>query len=71
MPASASGMPVAPAADADAPFSLQMSVSDFFNRFPWDGKPQIAAPVAAESFEAMMESSSDDDFTLDGFADMF
>jgi hypothetical protein len=67
-----SGIASIQAADAEVtPNNLQMTVSDFFQQFPWNGVPQIAAPIAAESFEAMMESSSDGDFTLDGFADMF
>jgi len=49
---------------------MRLSVNEFFNRFPWDGKPNIAAPMTPLEVQPDMPAS-DNDLTLDGFADLF
>jgi hypothetical protein len=56
---------------AHVSLSLTMSVSEFFDAFPWDGQPIIAAPIPVQ------ETSPDDppedvnDVTLEDFSDLF
>lgn len=48
----------------------QMTVGDFFGRCPWSGQPDIAAPL--EPLEAQADLfPSDDELTLEGFAELF
>ena len=49
--------------------SFTLSVGDYFNSFPRDGKPHIAAPVAP--LDPQPDLPQDDGITLDGFADLF
>jgi len=49
--------------------SLTLKVSEYFNLFPWDGKPNIAAPMAP--LDIQPDVPEDDGITLDGFADLF
>ena len=49
--------------------SLQLTVGEFFNRFPWNGKPDIGAPIAP--MEIQPDFPTEDSITLDGFADLF
>jgi len=49
--------------------SMTLNVSEYFNLFPWDGKPNIAAPVAP--LDIQPDLPEDDGITLDGFADLF
>ena len=48
---------------------MQLSVGEFFSRFAWDGTPNIAVPTAPLEFQPNLPS--EDDITLDGFADLF
>ncbi|NER78525.1 MAG: hypothetical protein F6K42_02910 [Leptolyngbya sp. SIO1D8] len=49
---------------------MRLTVNDFFNCFAWEGKPNIAVPVAP--LEARPDLTvSGDGLTLDGFADLF
>lgn len=43
---------------------LTMSVNTFFDVFPWDGKPTIAEPIAAD---VLPLEEDDDEVTLDDF----
>lgn len=52
------------------PLSLSMSVNDFFDQFPWEGQPIIAAPLPVN--EASPEADDDaNDITLDDFSGLF
>lgn len=59
------------ASAATISLSLTMSVSEFFDAFPWEGQPIIAAPIPVQ------ETSPDDppedvnDVTLEDFSDLF
>ena len=58
------------AATTDLPaLSFQLKVSDFFSRFPWEGQPDIGTPVAPLTIQP--DLPTEDDLTLDGFADLF
>lgn len=60
------------ALDGTAPeISLQLTVSQFFNAIPWDGKA-VAAPLALDfvTNEASPPSGSSE-FSVDDFADFF
>lgn len=52
------------------PLDLRLSVGEFFNRFPWDGQPHIAVPVAPLEVQPDLPPP-EDDLTLDGFSDLF
>jgi hypothetical protein len=49
--------------------SLTLTVGEYFNLLPWDGKPNIAAPMAP--LDIQPDLPVEDDITLDGFADLF
>jgi hypothetical protein len=49
--------------------SMCLSVREFFGRFAWDGKSEIAAPIVPP--ETQTSSSTESSLTLDGFADLF
>ena len=49
---------------------MHLSVNEFFGNFPWDGKPNIAVPVEPLVVQPDLPLS-EDDLTLEGFADLF
>lgn len=49
--------------------NLKLKVSEYFNRFPWDGQPDIAVPLTPVAIQP--DLSADNDITLEGFADLF
>lgn len=51
------------------PLSLQLSVHQFFSQFPWEGTPEIAAPMSPLGVQTPVEEA--DDLTLNAFADLF
>lgn len=57
------------ASSVTSSLSLTLSVGVYFNQFPWDGKPHIAAPVAP--LDIQPDLPEDDGITLDGIADLF
>jgi hypothetical protein len=46
-----------------------MRVGDYFQSLPWEGEPDIAAPVPP--LQLQPELLPEEDMTLDGFADLF
>ncbi len=51
--------------------SLAMSVNAFFDAFPWEGQPMIAAPIPVHN-TALKEPEDDvNDITLDDFSGLF
>lgn len=52
----------------------KVSVEAFFQAFPWEGHPTIAAPVTPDvSVDILpnLESEEENDLTLDAFSDLF
>lgn len=49
--------------------NLQLKVGEYFNLFPWDSQPDIAAPLAP--IDIQPDLSLENDITLEGFADLF
>jgi hypothetical protein len=51
---------------SDAPLSLTLTVSQFFSAIAWDGNAIAITPAPATS-----TTSSNEDFTLEDFSDLF
>jgi hypothetical protein len=49
--------------------SKQLTVAEFFNRFQWEGTPEIAAPMAPLDMQSAPPEV--ETFTLDDFSDLF
>ncbi|MEL6381711.1 MAG: hypothetical protein AAFQ89_04420 [Cyanobacteria bacterium J06626_18] len=49
---------------------MLVSVHEFFERFPWDGPLDVAAPLAPLTLQPDSPTLVDD-LTLDSFADLF
>lgn len=57
------------ASNGSTPLSLTMSVSQFFELFPWEGQRVIAAPLPVEA--PIVDEVSADEITLDDFSELF
>ena len=51
--------------------SLTMSVSTFFDAFPWEGQPVIAEPLSVQETAAEEPEEDSNDITLDDFSGLF
>jgi hypothetical protein len=64
-----SGFSMATSATPEA-LDMRSSVQVFFSQFPWDGKPLIAA-LGPVLIKPSVTPAAQEEFTLDGFADLF
>jgi len=51
--------------------SITLSVSEFFDAFPWEGQPTIAAPIPVQNMVPQETEEGVNDITLDDFSGLF